>query len=75
MAVQKYVQLRKQKELELHMQVQSCNITAGTNMWWDRWHHWSAPRNRWKLVRALQGGRQQKIDTSVKRQLKLKMAF
>lgn len=30
----------KQEELELPGQ--SCNITAGTEMWWDRWHDWSA---------------------------------
>lgn len=36
MPVQKCAQLQKQKELELHMQVQSCNITAGTDMWWEQ---------------------------------------
>lgn len=33
----------KQEKLELPGQMQSCNIAAGTEMWWDRWHDWSAP--------------------------------
>lgn len=43
MSVQKCIQLWKQEELELPAKNQSSNITAGTEMWWDRWHDWSTP--------------------------------
>jgi len=41
----------KQEELELHVQMQSCNITTSTEMWWDRQHSWSAPMDRQRLFR------------------------
>jgi len=50
----------KQEDLEASVQLESYDLIAATETWWNKTHNWSAATNGYKLFRRDRQGRRGK---------------